>query len=180
MRILVVSEDIPYPNMGGLAKHALNLARALVRAGHEVDILGGDQHALEVAGDEGKFGGQFFGELNGHHAGWKELTLGMLLPPKRTWVAKRFAGTILRHAHRYDVIHYHGHVPNVARFVPAGINFIQTPTIRAATASGIPASGTTPFAPPSIRWSVRAAQACIRMRCSRRYRLLPWSTSGAR
>ncbi len=126
MRILIVSEDIPYPSMGGLAKHALNLARALVRAGHQVDILGGDQHALKAAGDEANFGGRFFGELSGHAAGWKELRLGVFMPPKRIWIARRFARIILRHAPDYDVIHYHGHVPNVARHIPAGINFVQT------------------------------------------------------
>lgn len=126
MRILIVSEDIPYPNMGGLAKHALNLARALIRAGHEVDLLGGDQHPIEVCGEEGNFGGRFFGELTGHHAGWKENKLGMFMPPKRTWVARKFAGIILRHAPRYDVIHYHGHIPNVACFIPEDVNFIQT------------------------------------------------------
>lgn len=126
MRILIVSEDVPYKSMGGLAKHALNLARALVRAGHEVDILGGDQHPIAVAGEEGQFGGRFFGELNGHRAGWKEGSLGMYLPPKRTWLARRFASIIMRRAAGYDVVHYHGHVPNVARFLPADINFVQT------------------------------------------------------
>jgi glycosyltransferase involved in cell wall biosynthesis len=126
MRILIVSEDIPYPNMGGLAKHALNLARALVRAGHEVDLLGSDDHPIDVCGEEGRFGGRFFGELNGHHAGWKEIRLGMFMPPKRPSIAKRFARIIMRHAPNYDVIHYHGHVPNVARYLPADINFVQT------------------------------------------------------
>ena len=126
MRVLLVSEDIPYPNMGGLAKHVLNLAHALVRAGHVVDLLGGDQHPLEAAGDEGKFGGRFFGELNGHLAGWKEIQLGLYLPPKRTWLARRFARIIMRHAPDYDVVHYHGHVPNVALFIPEDVNFVQT------------------------------------------------------
>jgi len=126
MRILIVSEDIPYRNMGGLAKHALNLARALVRSGHQVDVLGGDQHPIDVAAEEGQFGGNFLGELSGHLAGWKERKLGLLLPPKRPWLAKHFARIILRHAPRYDVIHYHGHVPNVARYIPAHINFVQT------------------------------------------------------
>ncbi|HEY8609355.1 MAG TPA: glycosyltransferase family 4 protein [Noviherbaspirillum sp.] len=126
MRILIVSEDIPYPSMGGLAKHALNLARALVRAGHQVDLVGNNEHPIEVCGDEGRFGGRFFGELHGHNAGWKESRLGMYLPPKRTVIAKRFAAIILRHAPNYDVVHYHGHVPNLARFLPAGVNFVQT------------------------------------------------------
>jgi glycogen(starch) synthase len=126
MRILIVSEDIPYPSMGGLAKHALTLARALVQAGHTVDLLGSAQHPIEVAGAEGEFGGRFFGELDGHVAGWKEIQLGMYLPPRRTWIAKRFARTILRHANCYDVIHYHGHAPNVALFIPNDVNFVQT------------------------------------------------------
>ena len=126
MRILIVSEDIPYPSMGGLAKHALTLARTLVRLGHEVDILGGSQHPIEAAGEEGRFGGRFFGELNGHDIGWKEAALGAYLPPRRSWVARRFARIILRHAGAYDVVHYHGHVPNVARHIPASVNFVQT------------------------------------------------------
>lgn len=126
MRILLVSEDIPYPAMGGLAKHVLTLARALIRAGHEVDILGGDQHPIEVAGEEGKFGGRFFGNLNGQFIQWKETKLGMFVPPRRTFTARRFARIIIKHAKGYDVVHYHGHVPNVALFIPAHINFVQT------------------------------------------------------
>jgi len=126
MRILLVSEDIPYPNMGGLAKHVLNLARALVRAGHQVDLLGNTDHPIEVCGDEGRFGGRFFGELSGQHAGWKETTLGVFMPMKRSAIAKRFASLILRRAKDYDVIHYHGHLPNVAHFLPKEINFVQT------------------------------------------------------
>ena len=126
MRILIVSEDIPYANMGGLAKHALNLARALVDAGHQVDILGGDQNPIDVAGAEGQFGGRFFGELNGHLSGWKERRFGVYFPVKRRWLARRFADVILRRAADYDVVHYHGHVPNVARYIPTTVNFVQT------------------------------------------------------
>lgn len=126
MRILIVSEDIPYPNMGGLAKHALNLARALVRAGHTVDLLGCDEHPIDVCGEEGQFGGRFFGELSGHHAGWKEISFGMFMPPKRSSIARNFAEIILRHAPNYDVIHYHGHIPNVAGYLPPDLNFVQT------------------------------------------------------
>lgn len=126
MKILIVCEDIPYPSMGGLAKHALSLARALKRAGHTVDILGGNQHSIDVSGEEGRFGGRFFGELNGHIAGWKEKQFGVFMPVRRTWVARRFAKIILRHASDYDVVHYHGHVPNVARYIPQTVNFVQT------------------------------------------------------
>ena len=126
MRILLVSEDIPYPSMGGLAKHVLTLARALVKAGHEVDLLGGDQHPFEVAGEEGQFGGLFFGELHGHLSGWKESKIGVYLPPKRPWIARKMAQCIMTHAANYDVIHYHGHFPNIAKYIPLHINFVQT------------------------------------------------------
>jgi glycogen synthase len=126
MRILLVSEDIPYPNMGGLAKHVLNLARALVRQGHQTDLLGQDRNSLDVCGEEGRFGGRFFGELNGQHAGWKEIDFGMFMPPKRPSIARHFARIILRHAPDYDVIHYHGHIPNVALHIPETVNFVQT------------------------------------------------------
>lgn len=126
MRILLVSEDIPYPQMGGLAKHVLRLARALIADGHEVDLLGGKKYPLEIIGEEGKFGGRFFAELDGHETQFKEGKLGMYVPMRRTWSARRFAKIIMRHAKNYDVIHYHGHVPNVARFLPEEINFVQT------------------------------------------------------
>lgn len=126
MRILIVSEDVPYASMGGLAKHALNLARALIKQGHTVDFLGGDQHPIDIAGAEGQFGGRFIGELAGHLAGWKEKRLGLFNPMRRTWVAKRFARTITKYARDYDVVHYHGHFPNLANYIAADVPFIQT------------------------------------------------------
>lgn len=126
MRILLVSEDIPYPQMGGLAKHVLRLARALIAAGHQVDLLGGKKYPMEIAGEEGNFGGRFFAELDGHETQWKEGKLGMYVPMRRTWSARRFARIIMRHANGYDVVHYHGHVPNVAHYIPEDVNFVQT------------------------------------------------------
>lgn len=126
MRILIVSEDIPQASMGGLAKHALTLCRALRQLGHEVDLLGNSLFPLESAGDEVKFGGRVFCELDGYYVGFKEPQLGLFLPQRRTWVARRFARVIMKHAANYDVIHYHGHYPNVAKFIPPGVNFVQT------------------------------------------------------
>lgn len=126
MRILIVSEDIPQPTMGGLAKHALTLCRVLRKLGHEVDILGNSFYPLESAGDELDFGGRLFRELNGYFIGWKEPQLGMFVPQRRTWVGKRFARIIMKYAPNYDVIHYHGHYPNVAKFIPPEVNFVQT------------------------------------------------------
>lgn len=48
------------------------------------------------------------------------------MPMKRSVIAKRFAQTILRRAGDYDVVHYHGHLPNVAHYLPRSINFVQT------------------------------------------------------
>lgn len=126
MRILLVSEDIPAPSMGGLAKHVLALARALVADGHQVDLMGNDDHPPTVAAGELDFGGRFLPELSGQFDGWKEMSLGLFMPPKRSAIARGFARSILRRAADYDVVHYHGHLPNVARYLPASINFIQT------------------------------------------------------
>ena len=126
MKILMVSEDVPLPSMGGLAIHALSLAAALRRRGHEVDFLCSSHPALAVAGGDVGFGGRLFPELSGHTRGWGEHRLGCFLPLKRTLIARHFARTIMRRARAYDVVHYHGHFPNVAAFIPPHINFVQT------------------------------------------------------
>ncbi len=128
MRILLVSEDLPAPAMGGLARHVLALGHALTAAGHHVDLMGNDDHAPGLPGEVAGFGAgsRFFGELSGQFSGWKETQLGVFMPGKRSWTARRFARAILRRAPGYDVIHYHGHLPNVARHIPPAMNFIQT------------------------------------------------------
>lgn len=126
MRILMVSEDVPAPSMGGLARHVLALCRALADAGHQIDLMGNDDFPAAVAGDAMHFGGTFFPELRGQFSGWKEMTLGIFMPGKRSLLAWRFARAMQRRAGDYDVIHYHGHLPNVAFYLPAAINFLQT------------------------------------------------------
>lgn len=126
MKILMVSEDVPYPSMGGLAKHALALARALRAAGHEVDFLGNSLHPASACAELADFADTFHAGLSGEKVGWKETSLGLFLPPRRTWLARRYAKAILSRAAGYDVVHYHGHVPNVAAFIPADVNFVQT------------------------------------------------------
>lgn len=130
MRILMVSEDIPAPAIGGLARHVLTLASALQAAGHQVDLMGNDDFSPDTVEElrafDYEYGGKFFGELHGQFEGWKEMQLGLFMPPKRSWTARRFARAILRRASEYEVIHYHGHLPNIARFIPTTINFIQT------------------------------------------------------
>lgn len=126
MRILMVSEDLPARAMGGLARHVLALCRALAAAGHHVDLMGNDDFPPEVAVDALDFGGQFFPELRGQFSGWKEMPLGVFMPVKRSLLARRFARAIKRRAGDYDVIHYHGHLPNVAYYLPPSMNFLQT------------------------------------------------------
>ncbi len=126
MRILMVSEDLPAPGMGGLARHVLALSRALIAAGHQVDLMGNDDYPPHLTEEPLSLGGRFFPELQGQFDGWKEIALGMFMPPKRSVIARRFARAILRRALDYDVVHYHGHLPNVARYLPADLNFIQT------------------------------------------------------
>ncbi len=126
MRILLVSEDLPSRTMGGLARHVLLLARALRADGHQVDLMGNDDLTPDEAGTEFDFDGQFFAELHGQFEGWKEIRLGIFMPPKRSVLAHRFARAILRRAAAYDAIHYHGHLSNIASHIPPRINFIQT------------------------------------------------------
>lgn len=126
MRILLVSEDLPGIGMGGLARHVLALARGLKAHGHEVDLMGNDDITPTQAGAEFDFDGQFFPDLHGQFDGWKEMRLGVFMPPKRSTLARRFAQAILRRSGDYDVVHYHGHLPNIAYYLPATLNFIQT------------------------------------------------------
>ena len=122
----MVSEDLPTPGMGGLARHVLTLSRALITDGHTVDLMGNDDYRPDDAEEKMGFSGQFFPELHGQFSGWKEMSLGIFMPWKRTLLAKRFARAILRRSTDYEVIHYHGHLPNLAFHLPEHINFIQT------------------------------------------------------
>jgi glycosyltransferase involved in cell wall biosynthesis len=126
MRILMVSEDLPAQGMGGLARHVLALSRALVAAGHQVDLMGNDDELISATGEALDIDGHFIPALHGQFDGWKEFALGSFIPYKRSVIAHRFARAILRRAGNYDVIHYHGHLPNIAYFIPSNINFIQT------------------------------------------------------
>lgn len=126
MRILMVSEDLPTPAMGGLARHVLALCDALREAGHKVDLMGNDDFPVTVAGDALSVVGRFFPELRGQFSGWKEMYVGAFMPGKRSLLARRFARAIQRRAGAYDVIHYHGHLPNVAAYLPPTLNFLQT------------------------------------------------------
>jgi glycosyltransferase involved in cell wall biosynthesis len=126
MRILMVSEDLPSPTGGGLAKHVLTLCKTFKQQGHYIDLMGSNEHAWPIDHPTSLYAHHFYPELTGQYLGWKEIALGIFNPLKRTYTAKRFAHAIQRRASNYDVIHYHGHYPNLAVFIPSKVNFIQT------------------------------------------------------
>jgi glycosyltransferase involved in cell wall biosynthesis len=126
LKILMVSEDLPGTQIGGLGKHVVTLSNALLEQGHEVDIMGrSERFHVGSAGDIG-FRGRVLPGFNFERVGWKESQLGFFNPLKRPWFARRIASALLREAAKYDVVHYHGHLPMAGRYVPPGVNFVQT------------------------------------------------------
>ena len=125
MKVLMVSEDIPHPYLGGLGKHALSLSLALHRRGHEVDILGNGQYHIEMHPDQAG-AGRFFGEMNGFARGWKQQALGVFHSFAMQRNAAAVAQAIIARAPGYDVVHYHGHLPWMASALPRGLPFLQT------------------------------------------------------
>ena len=126
MKILMVSEDVPHRSMGGLARHALTLAQALAGSGHEVDFMGNNIVSFSELGKDVGFLGSVFPDLDMRRIGWKEVPFGIYNPIRRPFIAWQFAKAILRKAESYDVVHYHGHFPLLAIYIPRNINFIQT------------------------------------------------------
>lgn len=122
----MVSEDIPARQLGGLGKHAVRLGNALLEQGHQVILMGrSDIDYAECAAEVG-FNGPYRGGFDLQRAGWKEKAFGVFMPYKRPALARRIARAILRHAEEFDVVHYHGHLPLVGRYIPQHINFVQT------------------------------------------------------
>ncbi|MES2149190.1 MAG: glycosyltransferase family 4 protein [Pseudomonadota bacterium] len=122
MKILMVSEDLPGRQVGGLGKHVVTLANALLAHGHQVDILGRSDGGASDIG----FHGRCIAGLSLPHPGWKELQLGFFNPLKRPWFARRIAAAIMEHGQGYDAVHYHGHLPMVGLHLHPALNFIQT------------------------------------------------------
>lgn len=126
MRILLVSEDIPHATLGGLGKHVVTLGNALIEAGHTVDLMGNTVHPpVDKPGDVA-FKGRFLAGLDPTGANWKEDRLGFFNYWRHAYQARRFARAILAVARNYDVIHYHGHQPILANYIPRTVNFVQT------------------------------------------------------
>jgi glycosyltransferase involved in cell wall biosynthesis len=122
MKILMVSEDLPGTQLGGLGKHVVTLANAMLAAGHDVALLG------RRAGDPGRCGfhGRFIGAIDLAHPNWKESQLGFFNPVKRPWFARHLAAVIHRYAGAFDMVHYHGHLPLAGAWLDAACPFVQT------------------------------------------------------
>ncbi len=128
MKILMASEDLPGERIGGLGKHVVTLANALLSLGHEVVLLGRDDGAAAAPDPAAQVGfhGRFIGAFDLRHLGWKELQMGVFNPYKRPWFARRIGQAIARHAAGFDVVHYHGHLPMAGLYVDPALNFVQT------------------------------------------------------
>lgn len=122
----MVSEDLPGTQVGGLGKHVVTLSNALLEAGHAVDILGRSDRVHPGSADEIGFRGRVLPGFDFSRPGWKESQLGFFNPVKRPWFARSIARAMLRQAGRYDVVHYHGHLPMAGRYLPESLNFVQT------------------------------------------------------
>jgi glycosyltransferase involved in cell wall biosynthesis len=125
VHILLVSEDLPGTQVGGLGKHVVTLGNALIARGHAVRILGRNDYGAEAAARLG-FRGTFVPGFDYAHPGWKEKQLGVFNPYKRPWFARKMAAAIERHAGGAEAVHYHGHLPLVGLHVDPHINFVQT------------------------------------------------------
>jgi glycogen(starch) synthase len=126
MKILLVSEDLPGEQVGGLGKHVVTLANTLLAQGHAVDILGRNDRGPGAGAAQIGFCGRFIPGFDYRRPGWKEAQLGLFNPLKRPYFARKIGTAILAHARHYDVVHYHGHLPMVGLHIDPGINFVQT------------------------------------------------------
>lgn len=126
LRVLLVCENIPGLALGGLARHVVALGNALIDAGHSVTLMGRIAPQFEGRAEASGFRGPFIAGFADPVRGWKEQPTGAFNPWKRPWLARQIAKAIVARAADFDVVHYHGHLPMVGRYVPAGVNFLQT------------------------------------------------------
>lgn len=126
MRILMVSEDLPGEQVGGLGKHVVTLANAMLAQGHHVAILGRNDKGRERCAEQIGFHGRFIPGFDYARPGWKELQMGVFNPLKRPFFARKVARAIDEHADGFHVVHYHGHLPMVGLYVDPAIRYVQT------------------------------------------------------
>ena len=126
MKILMVSEDLPGAQVGGLGKHVVTLANTLLEQGHAVDILGRNDRGADAGAAQIGFKGRFIPGFDYRRPGWKELQMGVFNPFKRPFFARKIGTAIMEQPRRYDVVHYHGHLPMVGLYVDPAMNYVQT------------------------------------------------------
>jgi glycosyltransferase involved in cell wall biosynthesis len=126
VRVLMVSEDLPGEQVGGLGKHVVTLANALLARGIEVEILGRSDQGTAGCAEQIGFRGRFIPAFDYARRGWKELQMGVFNPVKRPYFARKLAQAVNRHAAGFDVVHYHGHLPMLGLYLAPGINYVQT------------------------------------------------------
>lgn len=130
MRILLVTEDVPVPHLGGAGKHAILLGNALIQAGHEVELLGlgKDVSSVNVVGAESNgFKGKLHTGIDMSGTGLKAVAMGIFNPARALFVAWRIWKAIKKLDYKnYGVIHYHGHVAELGVLVPKSINYVHT------------------------------------------------------
>lgn len=129
MKILMVSEFMPYAFLGGLARHAITLGNQLIELGHSVDILGNGKYREDRFIQESGFNGSvYLDEAVSKPVLIRRIERYLNIYP--AWlhilVAKRIANAIKKYAGAYDVVHYHGHYPHVANYLPSDINLVVT------------------------------------------------------
>lgn len=125
MKILLVTEDLPTPHLGGAGKHAVMLGNALIEAGHQVEMLGVLENKMNSTNNN--FLGTLHKEIDLSRTGLKAVAMGIYNPARNLLVAWRIWRAIKRVEYkRFDVIHYHGHIAELGIFVPADVNFVHT------------------------------------------------------
>lgn len=129
MKILMVSEFMPYEFLGGLARHAITLGNQLIELGHSVDILGNGKYRDDRFMQEMGFKGSvYLDDAISRPALIRRVERYLKVYP--AWlhilVAKRIATAIRKYAKSYDIVHYHGHYPHVANYLPSDINLVVT------------------------------------------------------
>ena len=115
--------------MGGLGKHAVILANRFIELGHSVDFLCNADAASEENVLAMGFKGRLISKphLRIHWYVRKiENRAGVYLGAFHLAKAKRIARMITSIASNYDAIHYHGHFPLIARYLPETINLTIT------------------------------------------------------
>ena len=91
MKILLICEDIPARQLGGLGKQVVALGNALLAAGHEVSLMGRTEPGYAECAAEIGFNGPFIAGFENPFKGWKEGPMGLFNPWKRPHFAKRRA-----------------------------------------------------------------------------------------